>query len=94
MKNQKKLELIRKVGIGGSFIEEEHTLLHHKNCLYIPELFDQTLAQKTKETLKDIVNKAHHKVESVLNRDDHYKIESEREKEIDKIVKKAEEYII
>jgi trimethylamine---corrinoid protein Co-methyltransferase len=84
------LELIRKVNIGGSFLQEANTLFNHKKFLMIPELFDHTLSQGLKKDLNlDILFKAHDKVEEILSRDDLYVIDSDRANAIDAVVKKA-----
>ncbi len=88
------LSLIRQVGIGGSFLQEENTLLNYKKHLMIPELFDHTLSKGFEEDIKhDILEKAHGKVQKILSRDDHYEIGLEKSREIDKIVKDAEKYL-
>ena len=89
------LSLIRKVGIGGSFLQEEHTLLNFKKNLMVPELFDHTLSQGYENDIKkDMLVKAHDKVEKTLNRDDLYEIELDKAKEIDEIVKRAETFLL
>lgn len=62
----KLLNLIKKVGIGGSLLQEEHTLLNYKVNLMIPELFDQDLSHGHDiDIQKDILVKAHYKVEEI-----------------------------
>ena len=86
------LNLIRKVGIGGSFLSEEDTLLRYKDYLMIPELFDHTLSKGYQEDIKhDSLEKASIKVRAILSRDDLYEIEPEKSREIDNIIKKAEQ---
>lgn len=85
------LELIRKVGIGGSFLQEEHTLYNYKQYLAVPELFDHTLLQGYDSDIqKDILLKAHQKVDQILSTKDMYEINSNDYKEIDKVVEAAE----
>ena len=85
------LDLIRKIGIGGSFLTDEHTLMNYSKHLYIPEIMDRTLPSTLLEDLKkDMVNQAQDKVKKILLRDDLYEIDSDRAKEIDKIVRVAE----
>jgi len=48
------LNLIRKVGIGGSFLQEEDTLLNYKKYLMVPELFDHSLSQGYEKMFRKI----------------------------------------
>jgi len=85
------LDIIREVGIGGSFLTNEHTLVNYVKHLYVPEIMDRTLPSSLEEDLKkDMVNQAQTKVEKILARDNLYEIDSDRAKEIDKIVEAAE----
>ncbi|MCL5073632.1 MAG: trimethylamine methyltransferase family protein [Actinobacteria bacterium] len=85
------LELVRKVGIGGSFLQEENTLFNYKKYLMVPELFDHTLSQGYDNDIqKDMLIKAHDKVEKILSRDNLYEIDPWRNKQIDEVVKMAE----
>ena len=85
------LELIRKVGIGGSFLQEENTLFNHRKFLEIPELFDHTLSRGLQEDMKmDALYKARDKVEKILLRKDLYSIDEERSRLIDTVVEKAD----
>jgi len=89
------LNLIRKVGIGGSFLQEEDTLLNYKKYLMVSELFDHSLSQGyEKDVQKDILEKAHQKVKKILSRDDLYEIVPDKAKEIDRIVEKAKKFLI
>ncbi|MCL4415626.1 MAG: trimethylamine methyltransferase family protein, partial [Actinobacteria bacterium] len=89
------LDIIRKVGIGGSFLTEEHTLANYLKQLYIPEILDRTLPSTLGEDLKkDIVNSASAKVDKILSRNDLYEIEPDMAKEIDRIVSAAEKELL
>lgn len=85
------LDMIRRTGVGGSFLQENHTLLNFKKNLMIPELFDHTLSQGYEKDLeKDIVNKANEKVKKILERKDFYEISQNEAQAIDTIVELAE----
>ncbi len=89
------LDIIREVGIGGSFLTNEHTLAKYAKNLYIPEIMDRTLSSVLSEDLKkDITNHAQNNVENILARDDLYEIDSDRAKEIDRIVEAAEKELL
>jgi len=88
------IELIRSVGIGGSFFQEEDTLKNYRKYLMVPELFDHTLSRGLEKDIKmDIVNKASEKVGNILSKTDLYELDMERSKEIDDIVNRAEKYL-
>jgi trimethylamine---corrinoid protein Co-methyltransferase len=89
------LELIRKVGIGGSFLAEKHTLINYAKHLYIPDILDRTLPSLLEEDMKkDIIKKASVKIRGILLRDDLYEIEQDKAKEIDRIVRSAEKELL
>lgn len=52
------LDLNKKVGIGGNFLVEKHTINHFKNEIYSPEIFNRdnwdTWYKKGKRSTKDI----------------------------------------
>jgi len=84
------LDIIREVGIGGSFLSHSHTLANYAKNLYVPEIMDRTLPSRLEEDMKkDMVFLAQRKVEKILAGDDLYKIDKDREKEIDGIVEAA-----
>jgi len=89
------LDIIREVGIGGSFLNHSHTLANYAKNLYVPEIMDRTLPSRLKEDMKkDMVFLAQKKVEKILSGDYLYKIDMEREKEIDRIVSIAEKELV
>ncbi len=88
------LKIISKIGIGGSFLQEEDTLLNYRKYLMVPELFDHTLSQGLEKDLNmDILFKANDKVEKILTRTDLYEINKDMAKEIDDIVLRAEKFL-
>ncbi len=85
------IQLIQKIGIGGSFLQDEHTLYNFRQNLYMSEIFDHKLYQGYKQDIKhDIIIKANEKLKNILSRTDFYKIDPDKEKEIDIIVNNAE----
>lgn len=79
------LNLIEKVGIGGSFLEEEHTLKHMREELWFPELFGRDVFKE-----EGILGRAEERVREILNKDSPHPLSSEQEKEILRIANKRE----
>jgi len=65
------IEVIKKVGVGGSFIAEEHTVRHARETYWKSNLFNQASWESWKaDGGKEVHAKAHEKVEAILAR--HY----------------------
>ncbi len=61
------LDLIQHVGIGGSFIAEDHTAQNFRRCLWQPALFDRGVSHGlSQERAKDAVAAAHEQWMAVL----------------------------
>jgi len=61
------LDLIKKVGPGGSFITERHTLEHFKKEIWIPKITDRTFPDAwVKAGARDLWVKAKEEVEKIL----------------------------
>ena len=85
------LDLIQQVGIGGSFIAEEHTARNFRRCLWEPALFDRGMSQGLIQDLaKDAVAVAHEQLRALLMRAEPYRVPPDKEREIDRIVAAAE----
>ena len=89
------LELFRELGPGGNFINEEHTALNFRKNLWLTDIFDQTAPthNMSEDKKKDILINAHERVNEVLSKSEKYHLPDDREKEIDKIVRKAEKLL-
>ena len=84
------LDEIRSVGIGGTFLAEEHTLANMRKVVWYPSLMDRTLSLGLQEDrARDMVEKAMSRKKAVLAKAD-YEIDSDRAREIDKILLAAE----
>lgn len=89
------IDLINKVGIGGSFLAEEHTLLNFKKDLFLSKLFNKKVSSSLRNDMEnDIIKKANIQVKKILSRDDLYVIEKGKETEINRIVEKAEKILL
>ncbi len=83
------VELIREVGIGGSFLGQEHTLTNMRRAVWYPALMDRTLAAGTGRGERDMLERAHARVGQVLARAD-WEVDRERAKALDAVVRRAE----
>ncbi len=84
------VDLIRRQGIGGSFIGEEHTVLNMRRAVWYPALMDRTLsAGLEKDRERDMMERAHARVSQVLAKAN-YEIDAERRRAIEDVVKRAE----
>lgn len=88
------LDLIRKVGIGGNFFAEEHTVLNFRKMLWFPHLFDRTALSLGEIYTDDMIVRANQKWKTILEEAEPYHLEPEKVKEIDKIVKRGEKILL
>ena len=85
------LDIIRKVGPGGHFLAERHTLENLRREHFIPELTDRRSFEKwLKEGAKDIVKIAKEKVKLILQKHQVPPLEKDVQKEIRNIIEMAE----
>ena len=88
------LDVIKSVGIGGNFLTEEHTILHFRKALWFPQILDRASSQGlTADMESDMLDKAHEEFKTALSAEP-YIIETDKAKEIDKIVRKAGEVLV
>ncbi len=84
------LDLIRKVGQGGNFLAERHTLNYLRKEHFLPELTDRRPYEPwLKDGGKDIVKKAKEKVKTILEKHRCTPLEESVQKEIREIISKA-----
>lgn len=85
------LDVIRKVGLGGNFLAERHTLDYLKKEHFIPELTDRRSYEAwLKDGAKDIVKRAKEKVRMILEKHKPEPLEKDVAKQIREIIKRAE----
>jgi trimethylamine--corrinoid protein Co-methyltransferase len=85
------VDAIDKVGPGGHFLAEKHTLKHFKNVLFFPELADRNSYDAWKKAGgKSMVKRATEKAEQILK--DHWPtpLDKDVQKEISEIIGRAE----
>ncbi|MCL5072435.1 MAG: trimethylamine methyltransferase family protein, partial [Actinobacteria bacterium] len=85
------LELIRDKGIGGLFIDTDHTARNFRNYLTMTRVIKNLKSTSVEEAAKnDPVDLAHAECLNILESTPPYSIEEDKAKEIDKLVKSAE----
>jgi len=89
------VEVIRKVGIGGNFLTEEHTLKNFRTNTWFPQLYDRiqssTLAADRDQ---DILKKAHRKVKHIIESGEPFCLDKSKAEEIDRIVQEGEKVLL
>ncbi|MGC8896032.1 MAG: trimethylamine methyltransferase family protein [Candidatus Bathyarchaeia archaeon] len=89
------LNVIRKVGPGGNFLGERHTLEHIRKEHFIPQLTDRRSFETwLRDGAKDIVKMAREKVKIILQRHQVQPLEVEVQKEIKNIIEIAKKDLV
>ena len=84
------LEIIQRRGIGGSVIEEEHTLQNMRKVVWYPSLMDRKLSRGfTQDQERDMLARASSQRQKILRGAD-YEIDSTRRAAIEDVVRRAE----
>ena len=89
------VDVIRQVGIGGSFLEHEHTLQNFRQRTWFPDLMDRRLSQgpdKDRET--EMLAAAHRQWRQVVEDHEPFALTDEQSAEIDAIVREAEDALL
>ena len=87
------LETVNKVGPGGSFLGEQHTLKNFKKN-WKSEILGEFMDIKNNKKTKGMFKLANEKFKEILSNSDPYRLPKDKEKEIDNIVSKAFKDII
>ena len=89
------LKLIREQGIGGLFIDTEHTVSHFRECLWVPSLLERFRGTEIETAMEhDPVQRAYEQWQDILRTTPMYTIDHEREAAIDKVVRSAEKELL
>lgn len=89
------VDLIRKVGIGGNFISEEHTARNYRKQLWFPKLMERSFSKGPGLIgSDDIVDKANLYWKNILELHKPYELPANVYAELDSIVEKAERTIL
>ena len=84
------VELIRKVGYGGSYLDQDHTVAHFRKELFFPALFArQTSEEWVAAGSKSIDQVAHEKVEGILASAGEVKLEPGADAELERALERA-----
>ena len=84
------LEVVKRVGIGGNFLADKHTVTHFREELWLPELFDRHDWQSWWDTgAKTMVQRAREKKQQILSEHSPEPIDPDLAREIDGIVAAA-----
>ena len=86
------LDVIKEVGIGGNYLQHEHTAEHFRNEFYFSDLLERLpwSAWESQE-VRGLEEKAREKARKILREHSPKSLDKEKEREIDKIVYKAYE---
>jgi len=85
------LDVIREVGIAGSFLAEEHTAQHMRRELWRPKVFQRKLASSPEMPDRDeAFERARDLARDALRRERHRALSDEQERELDRIVGAAQ----
>lgn len=88
-------EVIRRVGVGGHFLEDKHTLKHFRKELYVPGLFERNNWELWKEKGgSSILERAIKKKEELLKEHKTEPLNQDIADRIDEIVKEADKDIL
>lgn len=88
------LDVIDKVGPGGNFLMEEHTLKYFKKETWYPELFERKLYEKWEQAgKKDLTQRANERVIDILENHKPEPLPADVQKKIKKIIEQAEEKV-
>lgn len=83
------VDLIDEVGPGGNFLTKRHTSDHVRNAIWMPELLDRQNYQNWEEDgAKSLKERAHAKMENILDSHQPEEITKKKQKNIEKIIKK------
>jgi trimethylamine--corrinoid protein Co-methyltransferase len=85
------LDVIKKVGPGGHYLAQKHTMDHFMKEQFIPELIDRSgYAEWKKNGEKSLVDRAREKVKKILKEHSVPPLDKDIQKELDNIIKRAE----
>jgi trimethylamine---corrinoid protein Co-methyltransferase len=88
------LALIREQGIEGMFFDTDHTAEHFREELWIPQVFSRSKSKEPRDAkAADPVRRAYEKWTQILAKTTPFELAPEKAREIDHIVKKAEQLL-
>ena len=88
------LDVIHKVGPGGHYLAQKHTMNHFMKEQFIPELIDRSgYAEWKKNGEKTLVDRAREKVKKILKEHSVPPLDKDIQKELNNIIKRAEKQL-
>ncbi|NIQ05194.1 MAG: trimethylamine methyltransferase, partial [Candidatus Korarchaeota archaeon] len=85
------VDVIKKVGPGGHYLAQKHTMNHFMKEQFIPELIDRSSYDEWKKNgEKSLVDRAKEKVKKILKEHSVPPLDKDIQKELYSIIKKAE----
>jgi len=89
------VELIRQVGISGSFLEQPHTATHFRKELFMPRLlFRQPRERWEDQGSKDLAEKAGEKAQALMQNEVDHKLSDDQLKELDALASRFLKQIV
>lgn len=86
------MDVIKRIGIGGNFLEDEHTFKYFRKELWFPQITDRKSVNDWLKNKETMVDKAKEKAKKILREYiPHPSLSKEQIKEIKRAVKKADE---
>ena len=82
------VDLIRERGIGGFFMDTEHTAANFRERIWVPQIFQRIKTNNPKD-MTDPVEKAYEKWNEILRDTEPFHLDESRTREIDRIVRQA-----
>ena len=86
------LETIKRVGIGGTFLAEDHTLKYMRETLFFPTLSDRRMIGDWQQDRKGMLEYAKDEVRDILQNGDHQEyLDREQVQELERLAQRAQE---
>lgn len=90
--NSLAVDLVKRVGIGGNYLDKDHTRRYFREEMWFPELMDRRFAGAWVREPKTMVDYAREKVHNLLDKAENLSpLDAYQTREIERIVKKADE---
>jgi trimethylamine--corrinoid protein Co-methyltransferase len=84
------LDVIKRVGIGGSFLAEDHTLKYMRDTLFFPDLADRRMVGDWQQDRQGMLERAKNKVQRILSKEECQEyLRQEQVAELERIAQKA-----
>ena len=86
------LDVIKRVGIGGTYLLEDHTLEHFREEMWAPTLFRRARDRPGKVATDDVPERAREELRRKLAAPDPHPLTEDQERELKKIVRRAAQH--